>query len=86
MNPLISVVFKYHGEVIIMSEREEYRLLRLKKKIKLKELAIVLNCHKSHISNFENSRNGMSLDKVIEYKKYIDGKGAEQDELMHSNK
>lgn len=76
MNPLF-LLSKNIKEVVRLSERDEYRLLRIRKRIRLSVLAVLLNCHKSHISNYENSRNGMSLDKVIEYKKYIDEKGAE---------
>ncbi|QKS48768.1 helix-turn-helix transcriptional regulator (plasmid) [Paenibacillus cellulosilyticus] len=57
-----------------MLDRDEFRLLRIKKRIRLKELAALLNCHKSHISNYENNRNGMSEEKVSMYRSYINEK------------
>lgn len=54
-----------------MSEREEFRLLRLSKRIRLREIATLLNCQKAHLSNYENNRNGMDEGKIELYKKYI---------------
>lgn len=54
-----------------MSESEEFRILRLKKRITLTDLAKVLNCSICHISNYESSRSGMSYKKVKKYRKYI---------------
>ncbi|MNM78778.1 hypothetical protein D3C81_906940 [compost metagenome] len=63
-----------------MLDREEYRLLRIKKRIRLKELATLLNCHKSHISNYEHGRTGMKEDKIELYKSYIEGQAGKVNE------
>lgn len=57
-----------------MTVNEELRLLRLKKRITLTELAKVLKCSISHISNYENGRFGMSHKNKEKYKKYIQKK------------
>ena len=57
-----------------MLKRDEYRILRIMKRIGIQELATLLNCHVSHISNYENGRTGMSDDKVKKYQKYIQEK------------
>lgn len=54
-----------------MSEREEYRILRLHKRIKLCELGKYIKCTGSHIGNYENGRVNMSYKKVRKYRKYI---------------
>ncbi|OMD81158.1 hypothetical protein BSK53_19265 [Paenibacillus odorifer] len=61
-----------------MSEREKFRLLRLSKRIRLRELAALLNCHKAHLSNYENNRTGMDVGKIELYKKYILEKRVEE--------
>lgn len=54
-----------------MNEREEFRIMRLRKRISLTELAKVLRCSSSHIGNYENSRTNMDGKKIKKYKKYI---------------
>lgn len=54
-----------------MSEKEEFRLLRLKKRITLTELAEYIKCSRCHIGNYENRRANMDYKKVRKYKKYI---------------
>ncbi|MFX3636317.1 MAG: helix-turn-helix domain-containing protein [Candidatus Pristimantibacillus sp.] len=62
-----------------MKDGEEYRLLRLKKRIRLREVSSSLDCHKTTLSNYENGRYGMSEDKVAKYRDYIDShKGREK--------
>lgn len=52
--------------------REYYRLTRLEKRIRLRELAEFLGCHIGTISHYENGRYGMSEDKINKYKEFID--------------
>lgn len=54
-----------------MSEKEKFRLLRLKKRITLTELAKYIKCSRCHIGNYENRRANMDYKKVKMYKKYI---------------
>lgn len=54
-----------------MSENEELRLLRFKKRITLTELAAYLKCSRGHVGNYENGRVGMNLKNKEKYKKYI---------------
>jgi len=55
-----------------MNEMEEYRSKRLIKRIRLKELAVLLDCTIGLISNWENGRRSMSKEKLERYKAYID--------------
>jgi hypothetical protein len=55
-----------------VENREEYRLLRLKKRIRLREIGVMLDCHKTTLSNYESGRYCMSEDKISKYKEYID--------------
>lgn len=52
--------------------REEYRIKRIMKYIRLRELADLLGCHLATVSHYENGRYDMSEDKVAKYKEYID--------------
>lgn len=54
--------------------REDYRAKRLKGRIRIREIAEVLNCTKSLISNWENGRGYMCKEKVSGYFDYIDNK------------
>lgn len=54
-----------------MSEIEDYRMIRLRKRIPLTELALVLKCSSSHVGNYENGRTNMDIKKIKKYRKYI---------------
>lgn len=54
-----------------MTENEELRLLRFKKRITLTELAAYLKCSRGHVGNYENGRVGMNHKNKEKYKKYI---------------
>lgn len=55
-----------------LKEREIYRLKRLGKRIKSKEVAEFLGVHGVTISHFENRGYPMSKEKIEKYKEYID--------------
>jgi hypothetical protein len=57
-----------------MSIMEDYRSKRLTKRIRLKDLAELLDCTIGLISNWGNNRCSMSQVKVNSYMEYIDGK------------
>ncbi|MEK3823141.1 helix-turn-helix domain-containing protein [Paenibacillus sp. FSL K6-1558] len=62
-----------------LKEREIYRLKRLGKRIKSKDVAEYLGVHPVTISHFENRGNYMSKEKIAKYKEYIDNnKGSER--------
>ena len=52
-------------------EKIEYFLMRRKKKIKLKDLAMALGCSIALISLYENDKANMDQAKVQKYKEYI---------------
>ncbi len=58
-----------------MQERDEFRLLRLKKRIRIREIATAIQCSIGHIANFENGRYGMSAKKIELYKRFINENG-----------
>lgn len=57
-----------------MELHEEYRLKRLLKRIRLREISKHLNCTLGLLSNWENNRTSMSQEKVELYMQYIDSK------------
>jgi transcriptional regulator with XRE-family HTH domain len=57
-----------------MNEKEYYLILRRRKKIGQKELALFLKCSQSLISRWEKDKCTMSDDKIKRYKDYIDDK------------
>jgi transcriptional regulator with XRE-family HTH domain len=54
--------------------REEYRLKRISKRIRLKELAAEIGCTIGLISNWENGRSSMSKTNLMRYIDYIESK------------
>lgn len=52
--------------------RESYRIKRIMKYIRLRELSDILDCHLATVSHYENGRYDMSEDKVMKYREYID--------------
>lgn len=52
--------------------RDHYHLLRLQKRIKIKQLAKFLSCTSSLISQFESKKCQMSQSKIYFYKYFID--------------
>lgn len=57
-----------------MNIKEEYFLLRRKKGIGQLELSKHLQCSQSLISRYEKGTSGMSKEKIIKYREYIDNK------------
>ncbi|MGD0030613.1 helix-turn-helix transcriptional regulator [Paenibacillus illinoisensis] len=51
---------------------ERYRLKRLSKRIKSKEVASYVGVHITTISHFENRGYPMSKEKIEKYREYID--------------
>jgi len=56
-----------------MLEREQYMLKRRAKGITQTEIANLIKCSQSLISQYERGTAKMSLDKLRKYKEYIDG-------------
>lgn len=54
-----------------MDDREEYLLMRRRKKIRLNTLAAYIGCSQSLLSRYELYQCNMSEDKIQKYKKYI---------------
>lgn len=54
-----------------MDERNEFRMMRLRKRISLVEVARILKCTSSHVGNYEMNRTNMDTKKIKKYKKYI---------------
>lgn len=54
-----------------MEMREQYVILRRRKKIQAKQIAEHINCSQSLISKYERCQSNMSDDKVTQYKNYI---------------
>lgn len=52
----------------------DWKIERMKKGIKLKEIADYLNCSISLLSRFENEKIKIAADKVADYKYYIKNK------------
>lgn len=67
-------IYEKTMEVFTMEKeiREKYRLKRLGKRIRLRELSDYIGCHIGSISHYENGRYGMSEDKISKYKEFID--------------
>ncbi|WHY64707.1 helix-turn-helix transcriptional regulator [Neobacillus sp. SuZ13] len=54
--------------------REQYLLIRRRKKIKHIDIAKYIGCTQAMISYFELGKRSMSPDKVDMYKEFIDAK------------
>lgn len=72
----ISLVFtkqrRYDKVNFQLTEKEQYILLRKRKKIKLRQIAEYLDCSMMLISLYENDKSGMAENKVTRYKEYIE--------------
>lgn len=54
------------------NQRMRYKVMRIKKGIKLIDVAKAIDCSHSLISLYESNKCDMSLDKVRKYKAYIE--------------
>ncbi|ANY68756.1 hypothetical protein BBD42_21520 [Paenibacillus sp. BIHB 4019] len=52
--------------------REDYRIKRIMKYIRLRELSDLLDCHLATVSHYENGRYNLSKENEEKYKNYID--------------
>ncbi len=52
----------------------DWKLMRIKKKIKLNEMNDFVGCTYNMLSLFENGHSNMSEDKIIKYKEFIESK------------
>lgn len=55
-------------------EREELKFERMRKGIKLKEIADYVDCHLSLISKYENNKVDLNLEMKKRYEEYIRSK------------
>jgi uncharacterized protein YqhQ len=55
-----------------MSDRMSWKLQRIQKKIKIRQLQDYLKCTHALISMYENEKCEMSPEKVRKYKQYIE--------------
>lgn len=54
-----------------MSDRMEWKLLRIQKKIKQTEIAEYLKCSSTLISLYENDKGQMSPERIKRYQQFI---------------
>ena len=55
-----------------VEDRWEYKIKRMKKNIKLREIAKEIGLSVSYISQHENYKRNMDTQHVIQYKQFID--------------
>jgi len=55
-----------------MNERTEYKLERIRKKIKLIDVVKAIGISAGTISRYENDKRDMTEEVIEKYKKYID--------------
>ncbi|QUH20219.1 helix-turn-helix domain-containing protein [Alkaliphilus sp. B6464] len=55
-----------------MNERIEYKLERIRKKIKLKDVAKEIGISTGTVSRYENNKREMTEEHIQKYKKYIE--------------
>lgn len=55
-----------------MSQRFEWKIKRMAKKIKQSEIAKYLNCSQTLVSFYENEKMDMDQSKVRQYKQFIE--------------
>jgi len=60
-----------------LNEHDKLIYMRRGKGITLQEIADAIGCTKGLISQYENRRSNMSLDKIAKYKDYISNYGKE---------
>ncbi|NEZ45457.1 helix-turn-helix domain-containing protein [Paenibacillus alvei] len=53
--------------------KEEYRLMRIKKRIKLREIAEYVGCELSHVSNWERGKVNFSKKRLQKYIEFVTG-------------
>lgn len=58
----------------MITEKEEYLLIRRRKGISQEKLAKHLKCSQSLISRYEKGTSGMSDTKIKKYREYISNK------------
>lgn len=54
-----------------MNDRLAWKMKRIEKRIKQKDVAAYLGCSNALLSLYENEKESMSADKVASYKNYI---------------
>ena len=54
-----------------MKDRWDWKILRMKKNITLREISNELCCSIAHVSKYENDKGEMIFEKVRAYKDYI---------------
>lgn len=55
-----------------MNDRLAWKMKRIEKRIKQKDVAAYLNCSSALLSLYENEKESMSADKIAKYKNYIE--------------
>lgn len=55
----------------MLNDRFEWKMERLRRGIKLKDIAHILRVTPSHVCMYEGSKADMAIDKVQRYKRFI---------------